>query len=69
MKKYKLYDCINGTWFSTQEYTEEQAKSYLLRHQDNEAFRDGDFYFAPSDGEGDYDGDIIELRDLVNDLA
>lgn len=66
---YKLYDSINGEWWSSQEYTEEAAKAYLLRHQKNEALRDGDLYFAPAESDGEYDGDVIELRDVVRDLA
>ena len=66
---YKLYDSVNGGWWSDQEFTEDAAKAHLLRHKDSEVFIDGDVYFAPADGDGDYDGDIIELRDIVKDLA
>lgn len=65
---YRLYDAANGEWWSDQEYTEDDAKAYLIRHQDNEAIREGDVYFAPAGSDGDYDGDVIELRDLVPDL-
>lgn len=66
---YKLYDCVNGEWWGEQEYTREAAEAYLLRHQDNEALREGDMYFALANSDGDYDGDVIELRDLIKDLA
>ena len=66
---YKLYDSVNGGWWSDQEFTENDAKAYLLRQRDNVAFIDGDVYFALADGDGDYDGSIIELRDIVKDLA
>jgi hypothetical protein len=66
---YKLYDSVNGEWFSEQEYSRKAAKAYLLREQDNQSLRDGDVYFAKADSNGDYDGDVIELRDLVKDLA
>jgi hypothetical protein len=60
-----LYDCVNGEWFSEQEYTREEAEAYLLRHKTDAAFIDGDFYFAAADTDGDYDGDVIELCDLT----
>jgi hypothetical protein len=62
---YKLYDCVNGYWFNQQEYSREEAEAYLLRHKDDPAFIDGDYYFAPADSAGDYDGDVIELQDLI----
>lgn len=66
---YRLYDCVNGEWWSEQLFTRDDAEAYLLRHQDDEAFREGDVHFVPADSDGDYDGDLIELRDLIKDLA
>jgi hypothetical protein len=71
--QYKLYDCVNGGWFNSRLFDEEEAKAYLLAQVGTDleqAFVEGGFFFAPADtDEGNpYGGDCLELRD-VSDFA
>lgn len=62
---YRLYDSVNGEWVNGQLFTREEAEAYLMRHQNDRAFQDGDIHFATVN-DSDYDGDLIELGDLIN---
>ena len=56
---YKLYDSINGNYFSERLFSYSEAVAYLISNKGVGAIKYGDHYMI-----GQNDGDIIELKDV-----